>query len=212
MPLKRLTSCVLFSTAFLSAGLSQASLIGSTVQLEAAIQSYSSPLIERYALSLNPTVSASQIEFTSTSVGDFETPKANLNPPNMVVDIGADFVHFDFSNAIADTFSSGKFVGFIFTFGSPELIKLNGAKLVAAERLRLRQSDISIFENQLLVNFNDLPFSNQSRARLQLSSEVLTPPTLPTEVPAPASLPLLLIGALSMIALRRRRAVTAATA
>lgn len=158
------------------------------------------------------TVSASTVEYPN--VASLFNPNSPNIPGfarslvNTAIDVGDDFITFDFDNAGFGLFASGFRNAYVFEFNSQALVNITGAHIDQhVTTLGLVPSDIFFAGNKLFVNVEGLFFSPNTFAKIDFDVE--GGPS--AAVPEPGVIALLVSGLLVVcLAPSLRRRVVAA--
>jgi hypothetical protein len=184
------------SAAVLMATDANAGLIGTELTLTAEAElTATSPLIE-FSFPHVVTVSATSVEFPD--VASLFDPNSPTLPGfahslvNVAIDVGDNFITYDFHNAGFGVFATGFKNGDLFEFDSQALATITGASVdKKLTTLGLVDSDLTFIGNQLFVNVEGLPFNPNSFIKIDLNVE-----GGPGAVPEPSSLVLAILCAL----------------
>lgn len=150
-----------------------ADLIGAEVTLQGLAQLTATGEPVLISAGSPVTVSAASVEFPS--VASFSS---SVTPPfpgydqlvNDAIDVGGNFISFDFANAGSGTFSSGYQNTYVFTFTNTPAIDITGAQIdAAATTLGLAAQDVTFSGNQLWVDMQGLTFNPTSFVEINLA-------------------------------------------
>lgn len=191
----------------LVASQANADFIGTELTLAVLEQSNSASQPVVTSFPRTTTVSATSVEYPD--VASLFDPNSPTLPGfahslvNTAIDVGPNFITFDFDNAGTNRFATAFKNGYLFTFDSALLPTITGAHVdTSVTTLGLVQSDLIFSGNTLFVNVEGLPFNPNTFARINI--DVVGGPT-PT--PEPSSLLMLLGGMGSLLltpSVRRR--------
>jgi hypothetical protein len=168
------------------------SLIGSELgfRLETQRTPTSTLLVNRSPISA--IVSESAVEFPN--VQSLFNPRdfPGFSTVNATVDVGADYLEFDYAKAGSGIFSNTFKNDYVFTFTAPIALQITEVSIDPRTTLRLTPEKVTFAGNELFVNVSGLFFNSNSFARINLTTVAVsdpdTNPNDPAAVPEPSAL------------------------
>ena len=169
----------------------QASLVGSVISYEGIFQSTPTSEVQRIGALTTAVVSASEVEFPMLGELDLNVPGLRLI--NASLDVGADYVEFDYDNAGSGTFAVGYQNTVILRFDREAALIFTEAEIdTGVTNLPILPEDVTFDGNELFINFGSGgSYSPSSFGRINL-----------TVVPLPAAV-WMFLGALGVLGATR---------
>ncbi|MGB7519139.1 MAG: hypothetical protein WA896_05860, partial [Spirulinaceae cyanobacterium] len=187
-PLFVSASIVALSSTSALAG--ELSLIGSELKYRAESQFTPTGQIFVTSFPASAIVSESEVEFPD--VESLFDPSSGVPPGligsfvNMAIDVGADYIEFDYANAGFGRSASGFKNNDVFTFTAPIALQITDAVIDERTNIGLTPERVTFVGNELSVNFESLRYNPESFARINLTTEEATNPD-PASVPEPST-------------------------
>jgi hypothetical protein len=145
-------------------------LVGTTLSYEAIYQSSPTSEISRIGTLTTAEVSATEVEFPM--LGELDTNVPGVYLVNASLDVGDNYLEFDYSNAGSGSFLAGHQNTVILTFNSAAAIAFTSAEVdYSVTNIALSNDDLTFIGNQLFINHGDGgSFNPSSFSRINLTT------------------------------------------
>lgn len=190
------------------------SLIGSELRYRSEIQRTptSELLVNRSPVSA--IVSESAVEFPDTRSLFDPREFPGFSIVSSTIDVGADYLEFDYRRAGSGVFANTFKNDYVFTFTAPIALQITGVAIDPRTTLRLTPERVTFAGNELSVNVSGLLFNRNSFARINLTTAAVPGPDtgLPdpddtAAVPEPTTMLGMVLAGGGLAYFKRRRAV-----